>query len=546
MIKQEIIRGYSFFKKKGLKSTITKAKRHIKEQAAYKMWPALSEERREKQRNRKFAYRPLISIIVPLYNTPVDFLEELVDSVIAQTYSNWELCLADGTAKETEITLRVRKYMENEDRIKYKILDENEGISGNTNKAMEMAAGDYIALADHDDILSPSALYEIVRAINKNSHTDVLYTDEDKVDTDGKGYYMPHFKPDYNEEYFLANNYICHFFVVKRDIALSTGGFDSEYDGAQDYDFIWKCIERAEHVHHVPKVLYHWRCHMNSTAGRPESKLYAYENGAKVLRAHYKRCGIDADVEMYPESYGYYKTTYRLTSKPEVTVLTIGGSGDAGSRIKYQCSRIHVDDYNIDKINDAILKQNNRYVLLADGNAKIDANHIKTLLSYVLRDNTAVAGGRIYDNHGKLLFGGFTLGVRGSFGYAFQGAGKSDRGYYLRIAVPQQTMAVCGCFMMIDTEYFSKVGGFDNEMDFATAVADYCLKVRTTTDKISVYVPDATIKTKRSKEYYADVMSLQKFKAKWSNIIQKGDPFYNKNLTLNFADYSLRKKGVKY
>lgn len=167
------------------------------------MWPALSEERREKQRNRKFAYRPLISIIVPLYNTPVDFLEELVDSVIAQTYSNWELCLADGTAKETEVTRRVRKYMKDEDRIKYKILDENEGISGNTNKAMEMAAGDYIALADHDDILSPSALYEIVRAINKNPHTDVLYTDEDKVDADGKAYYMPHLNRTITKNIFL-------------------------------------------------------------------------------------------------------------------------------------------------------------------------------------------------------------------------------------------------------------------------------------------------------------------------------------------------------
>lgn len=546
MIKQEISRGYSFLKKKGLKSTIIKAKRHIKEQAAYKMWPAFDVKRLEKQKNRKFSKKPLISIIVPLYNTPVEFLNELVDSVISQTYSEWELCLADGTAKESDITERVKEYMKKDSRIKYKLLEKNEGISGNTNKAMEMATGEYIALADHDDILAPSALYEVVRVINKNTVADVIYTDEDKVDSDGKGLYMPHFKPDYNEEYFLANNYICHFFVVKKDIAIATGGFNSEYDGAQDYDFILKCIERAESVYHIPKVLYHWRCHVNSTAGRPESKMYAYENGAKVLRAHYKRCSIDANVEMYPDAYGYYKTTYKLATKPEITVLSVGGNTTQNAPIRYHCNRIYLNNWNMDEINDVIIKQKNRYVLIVDGNAKIDAQHIKNLLPYVMRESTAVAGGRIYDNHGKLLFGGFTLGIRGSFGYSFQGTDKKDRGYYLRISIPQRVMAVCGCFMMIDTEYFGKVGGFDNQMDFPTAVADYCLKVKTTTDKVSVYVPDAIIKTKRSKAYYPDSTSLQIFREKWDVLIKKGDPYYNKNLTLNFTDYSLRKKGVKY
>ncbi|MDE5782124.1 MAG: glycosyltransferase [Lachnospiraceae bacterium] len=548
MIKQEISRGYSYLKKKGIKSTIIKAKRHIKEQAAYKMWPVCNEEKLVKQKERVFPYMPLISIIVPLYNTPLEFLNELIDSVCAQTYGNWELCLADGTAKRSYITDRVEEYMSEDSRIKYKILDKNEGISGNTNQAMMMAEGEYIALADHDDILSPSALYEVVRAVNKNKFIDSVYTDEDKADTDGKGYYMPHFKPDYNQDYFQANNYICHFFVTKRSIALETGGFDSNFDGAQDYDFIWKCVEKSRVIHHIPKVLYHWRCHNDSTAGRPESKMYAYENGVKALKAHYERCGINADVSMYPDAFGYYKTEYIQDKTENITVIYIGKKDYSGSKNKHYGEEIYIGEYDVAKINEAVINQRNRYVLLLDINYEFtDENAVGTLLSYVKRDNTAVAGGRIYDRKGKLIFGGFILGAKGYFGYAFEGTDKRDRGYYLRICVPQETMAVCGNCMMIDTEYFLKTGGFDKDLSFNMSVADYCIKVRTATDKVAVYVPDAvcvSIMTMKENRYSANEINI--FRKRWQNELKKGDPYYNRNLTLNRTDYSLRKRGHKY
>lgn len=529
MIKQEISRGYSFLKKKGLKSTVIKAKRHIKEQAAYKVWPVISEEKLKKQRERKFHYSPLISIIVPLYKTPPEYLTELLDSVQAQTYANWELCLADGTAVKSEITNIVKRYMEKDLRIRYRILDKNQGISGNTNEALKMAKGEYIALADHDDILAPSALYEVVRVINKNKLADSIYTDEDKADSSGKGYYMPHFKPDYNQDYFQANNYICHLFVTRRSIALETGGFNSEYDGAQDYDFIWKCVEKSSAVCHIPKVLYHWRCHTGSTAGRPESKMYAYENGVKALKAHYKRCGINAEVTMYPDSFGYYKTEYKDTDVEDLDI-------------------IYIEDYNVAEINRAVLNQKSRYVLLMDKNYEFkDKNAVNILVSYAKRENTAVAGARIYDKRGKLVFGGFILGARGYFGYAFEGTDKHDRGYYLRISVPQETMGVCGCCMVIDTEYFSKVGGFDEELSYNMSVADYCLKVRTTTGKTAVYVPDATaVSSNVSRGIGYSLDEIRIFGERWKKELQKGDPYYNRNLTLNRTDYSLRKRGIKY
>lgn len=539
MLKQEIIRGYSYLKNKGIGSTIIKAKRHIKEQVSYHRRPALDVTILEKQRKRQFKYSPLISIIVPLYKTPESFLRAMIDSVREQTYSNWELCLADGTACESEITEIVQEYMKEDKRIRYKLLDTNAGISGNTNEGLKMAAGEFIGLADHDDLLTPDALYEVVRAINKNRLIDTVYTDEDKTDLSGKVFSMPHFKPDYNPDYFMANNYICHFFLTKREIALSTGGFDSNYDGAQDYDFICKCIERSEVVHHIPKVLYHWRCHSDSTAGRPESKLYAYENGVKVVSDHYKRCGINAKVSMYPDAYGYYRTEY-LCDKTDISIIYTGNNKNEDRHITWPHEEYYVDDYNPEKINDIIRRQNNRYVLLLDNSLYITDEGISNLVGNVMREDVAAAGGRIYDRRDKLVYGGLVLGVKGFFGYSFQGASSKDRGYYLRINVPQNTMGVDIRCMMIDREYFDKVGGFGVEFPATMSGVDYCLKVVSSTGKLISYAADTVVKSNRTiKPEQYDRADIDSFISVWGKRIKQGDPFYNRNLTLNRTDYSL-------
>ncbi len=545
MIKQEVSRGIEYLKKKGIKSTIIRTRRHIAEERIYKKWAEQSEDVLEKQRNRKFAKNPMISIVVPLYKTPVKYLKELIDSVEKQTYSNYELCLADGTSEESEITAVIKEYMENNPRIKYRLLEENKGISGNTNEALSMASGEYIALADHDDLLVSSALYEIVRVINRKERVDVIYTDEDKTDETTSGFYMPHFKPDFNKEYFQANNYICHLFVVKREIALETGGFDSEFDGAQDYDFIWKCIEKSEVVYHIPKILYHWRCHSDSTAGKPESKLYAYENGVKVLDSHYKRCGINAYTQCYPDAYGYYKTLSRDNAKTPVTILYVG-YGEKKMKTKYPHDTLEIEGYNIKEINRLIKEQNNRYVLIIDKNGKYTTKgNIKTLMSYAMCEDIAVVGSRIYGNNRKLLFGGFIFGANDYFGYAFEGADIADRGYYLRICMPQETLGVCGNSMLIDTEYFNKVGGFFEGFSFNMSVADYCMKIRNIAGKRIVYVPDVifTMNARRCHDYRKD--EIEAFRKRWKIEIEKGDPFYNRNLTLKNTDYSLKKKGIK-
>ena len=272
-----------------------------------------------KQKKAVFQKKPLISIVVPLYQTPEPYLRELIDSVKVQSYEDWQLCLADGSPDDRLKGFLDRNYGK-EDRIVYRKLEQNGGISVNTNEAVMLATGEYLMLCDHDDTLEPDALYEITKAINEKDAPDVLYTDEDKVSMDGKHYFDPNFKPDYNLFRLRENNYICHIFVVKKALTDRVGLLRTEFDGAQDYDFIFRCCEEADKVVHIPKVLYHWRCHMDSTAADPESKAYAYQAGRRAIKEHYQRMGIDASVEM-TERPGWYRSYVKIQDNPKISII---------------------------------------------------------------------------------------------------------------------------------------------------------------------------------------------------------------------------------
>lgn len=225
----------------------------------YKEWfeeHKVNEEELKRQRKVDFKYQPKISIIVPTYKTPLIFLREMIDSVRHQSYQNWELCIADGSEGDKTVEKELEKYSKIDERIRYKVLDKNKGISGNTNEALELAKGEYIGLFDHDDILAPNALFEIVNALQEKKF-DIIYTDEDKITGDSKEHIDPNFKPDFSIDLFCSHNYITHFFVVKTSIVKTVGGFRKEYDGSQDYDLMFRCIEMAESIKHIPQILYH-------------------------------------------------------------------------------------------------------------------------------------------------------------------------------------------------------------------------------------------------------------------------------------------------
>ena len=276
----------------------------------------------EKQRRTKLSYSPKISIVVPLYKTPEKYLRRLTESVQQQTYPNWELCLSDGSGTDSPLTGILKELCAKDARIKVITHDRALQISENTNSAIEAASGDFIAFADHDDELTPHALFECVKALNDHPGTLVVYSDEDKMSMDGHKFFQPHFKPDYNPDLLCTVNYICHLFVVSRSVIEKVGMLRKEFDGAQDYDFIFRCVEavKDEEIYHVPKILYHWRCHENSTAENPESKTYAFEAGRRAVQEHYNRVGVHAKVSD-GEFPGLYRTEFIRDHDPLISII---------------------------------------------------------------------------------------------------------------------------------------------------------------------------------------------------------------------------------
>lgn len=317
-----------YFKRYGFFKTFSKVLKrllHIKENRKsnleqYKVWIGKNEPRAgelEFQRNFKFDYKPKISIVVPMYNTNEVFFKELIESIEKQTYSNWELCLADGSEEKNE---NLKQYYQGKENIKYKFLNSNKGISENTNEAIKLATGDFIGFLDHDDLLSPDCLYEVAKAIIKIKNIDVIYTDEDKIDEQGERF-EPYFKPDFSQETLECNNYITHFVVVKKELLKKVGMLNSKFNGAQDFDFVLRATEKANKVVHISKILYHWRVHKSSTADVADAKPYAYEAGIKVIQEHLKRTGKKAIVEFGQDVPGIYKINFDIKGKPKVSIL---------------------------------------------------------------------------------------------------------------------------------------------------------------------------------------------------------------------------------
>ncbi|MBI5233228.1 MAG: glycosyltransferase, partial [Deltaproteobacteria bacterium] len=272
------------------------------------------------QKKTRFRHEPKISIAVPTFNTPEKFLRDMVESVMDQTYPNWELCMADGGSKEALVKEILGEYAGKDSRVKVKFLDENKGIAGNSNEALSLASGDYIALLDHDDMLPPFALFEVVRAINKNPGAEFIYSDEDKISEDGKRRFDPHFKPDWAPDTMLSYNYICHLSVIKKDIIDRIGGFREGFDGAQDYDLFLRASRKTDNIIHIRKVLYHWRAHRLSTAQRSDTKPYAVTSGQRAIRDYLCSNGREARVseDTVLITYG---VSYEIEGDPMVSII---------------------------------------------------------------------------------------------------------------------------------------------------------------------------------------------------------------------------------
>lgn len=381
---------------------------------------------------------PLISILVPAYETPADFLCQMIDSVLKQSYGRLELCIADGSATD-RVEKLAKEYERRDPRLQYRRLKENLGISENTNEALSMASGEYLGLLDHDDLLLPGALYEVAKALKETKDADVLYTDEDKVNMDLSHHFQPHFKPDFNSEYLLSNNYICHFFVVKRELALEIGGFRTDFDGAQDYDFILRCTERAERVLHIPKILYSWRCHETSTANNPESKLYAYEAGKRAVTAHLERMGTPGNV-LGTSNYGFHRIYFKKKRSKILIKSFANLNGQMGVKVVY---------YDKACNNSVTISRNCDYMLFTCvQKARLSEGFLEELLSCCERPKIGVVCARVYDRKRRLSSDIRMKGVQDPFGESLKGLKKGYTGYFHRGVLHQEVEFPTDCFLV--------------------------------------------------------------------------------------------------
>ncbi len=584
-----------FWKENGLKALILKSKHKLQgldNDYDYGEWYQLtcpSKEELERQRNTRFDYEPRLSIVIPVYKTPEGYLQELLESILSQTYSKWEVCIADGSPRGESRERLLKRYADRDTRFKYVILGENKGISGNTNAAMDMAQGDYIVLADHDDTLTPDALFECVKAMNEDPLYDVLYSDEDKLDMDGQALFDPHFKPDFNPDLLTSVNYICHLFVVNRNLVEAIGGFRQEFDGAQDYDFIFRCTEQARKVCHIPKVLYHWRCHMNSTASNPESKMYAFEAGARAIKAHFERMGIAVDSVEKGVDYGIYHTRFHLEEEPLVSViipnkdhradleLCISSLLDKGTYrnleiivvennstepetfdyyLELQEKRKNVRvvtwerEFNFSAINNfGVTFANGEYLLFLNNDIEvIEPDVIQELLGYAQREDVGIVGARLLYQDDTIQHAGVVIGFGGIAGHTFIGLHQAENSYFHRAMCAQDYSAVTAACMMSKRSLFDQVGGFREELAVAFNDIDYCLKIRSLGKKV-VYNPYALLYHYESKSRGLEDTpekverfnrEVARFIGYWPEIVINGDPYYNPNLTLRKSNFALR------
>ena len=584
-----------FWKENGLCALIKKSCHKIQgldNDYDYGEWYELTkptEEELKAQRETHFEKEPLFSVVIPVYKTPERYLKEMLDSILDQTYGNWEVCIADGSPRGQDVEKVLKKYAQKDSRIRYEILGGNRGISGNTNAALAMAKGEYVILADHDDTIPPQAFYEVAKAINKHPDCDVLYSDEDKLDMDGKALFDPHFKPDFNPDLLTSVNYICHLFVVKKELLDQVGGFRQEFDGAQDYDFIFRCTEQAKEIVHIPQVLYHWRCHQDSTASNPESKMYAFEAGSRAIMAHYERMGIPAERVEKGVDYGIYHTTYKIKGEPLISIIIPNKDHSKDldvcvrsilekstyrnlefiivennstepetfayyKKMKEKHPSFHVvtwkEGFNYSAINNfgASFAKGEYLLLLNNDTELLEPDSIREMLGFCQREEVGIAGARLLYADDTIQHAGVVIGFGGIAGHTFIGLHKAENSYFHRAMCAQDYSAVTAACLMTKKSVFEAVGGLSTELAVAFNDIDYCMKVRAL-GKLVVYAPYATLyhyesKSRGLEDTPEKVARFNRevaiFIKKWPDIIKNGDPYYNPNLTLRKSNFALR------
>ena len=573
---------------KALYNRIFKKESFFKQNERYKTWMKINEptaEELEEQTKYKFELNPKISIVVPMYNTPIKYFKELVTCMVEQTYANWELCLADGSPEENS---ELKTVIENDSRIKYKFLNENKGIAGNSNEALNMAEGEYVALLDHDDLLPVFCLYEVVKAINENPEAEFIYTDEDKIEEDKDKRIDPHFKPDFAIDTLRSNNYITHLSIFKKGLMNKLGGFKEGYDGAQDFDIILRATENTNNIVHIPKILYHWRINPNSTAMLSDSKPYAYEAGIRVIEDHLKRQGLKAKVTHGGDIKGVYEIQYEVEGNPSVSIiipnkdnikllktcinsilelttyknyeiLIVENNSTEQKTFEYykeleKNEKIRIITYqekgfNYSKIiNFGVKNSKSDFVIQLNNDTKLlTKNWLEKFIGFAQRNDIGAVGARLYYEDKSIQHAGIEIGVQGLAANMYLNTPKNSHAYFGRECTTRNVSAVTGACLFSRRSIYEEVGYMDED-NFAVAFndVDFCLKIREK-GYLIVYNPYIEFMHYESKtrgyEYSKEKeerfnKEANNFKNKWKKILEKKDMYSN----INFAEESPNSK----
>lgn len=510
----------------------------------------------------------------------------MIESVRAQTYADWELCMADGSdAKHGEVERVCREYAEKDSRIRYRSLEENRGISGNTNACLEMVTGDYIGLFDHDDLLHPAALHEVMRAI-EDTGADFIYTDEAVFTGAGRRITSVHFKPDYAPDNLRANNYICHFSVFSAALLKKAGMLRPEYDGSQDHDLVLRLTEQAACIAHIPEILYFWRAHIGSVAQDIASKGYAAEAGKRAVEAGISRAGFSAKVSSSAVFPAIYQIEYELVSRPRMSILLpVRESARARACLASVLKNSSYPNYEICLIVDEggaedifALFQSNRavrvcrvpanclyparvnlaarqavgeYLIFLDENVEIiTPDWMEQLLMYTQRKDVAAVGPILYTEDNRIKDCGLILGYgwEGVAGNPFEGLPKGTIGYMGRLAYAQNCSAISTACMMVRADLFLTAGGMDERFSDQYCGMDLCLKLQEK-GYLIVWTPYAEMRCKtKEKKKSRHETEKQKTKRKaerelfcsrWQKALEAGDPYYNPNFSLTPPGFSV-------
>ncbi len=495
----------------------------------------LTKKERDKEESTVFSHDIKFSIVVPLYNTPLKFLKDMINSVKAQTYKNWELCLTDcSDLKHAYVGKCVREFMKNDNRIRYKKIEKHLGISDNTNIGLEMANGEYICLLDHDDILHPSALFENAKAICEQD-ADFLYSDEVVfLGTNISNVIGFHFKPDFSLDYLRSNNYICHLTVFKKELLKQVGLLRSNFDGAQDHDLFLRLTEKAQNIVHIPKVLYFWRSHKNSVAHGISAKPYAPLAGINAVKEHLKRCNLEAEVESSEICPTAYRIKYKIKGNPLISIIIPNKDHikdlnrciksiiekstydnfeiiivennskkiktfDYYDSLKIYRKKIETFDYHSSLKNYSNIKivewqgkfnypainnfgvqfAGGEHIIFLNNDTKvISDNWIEEMLMYSQREDVGAVGAKLYYPDNIIQHGGVTLGIKGVTGHSHKGFDGNIPNYMEGLFIVQNYSVVTGACMMVPKHVFEEVGGFDEAFDVTFNVADLCIRIR--------------------------------------------------------------------